>query len=181
MKQIILLGIVIVVLLLGIGYLMRRGNISLFPRVTLPSVTPTPNITTTPNITNTPTILPPIEDNLSINKNLVESLRNENDISHFYNAVLSTKLDGLLSTEDSYSVFAPNNAAMERINYTSYPKDKLNTVIKSHVSYGGADLNNNRSFLSVEGQQVSTNSVKIVKTIKASNGTIYIVDRLLTQ
>lgn len=130
-------------------------------------------------------------------KNIVEIASSNPDFSTLVTAVKAAGLVETLSGSGPFTVFAPTNAAFEKLpagTLDSLLKDpaKLKSILTYHVVSGNvkaADVVKLTKATTVEGQDVSVkvdgsmvmiNDSKVTKTdISASNGTIHVIDTVL--
>jgi uncharacterized surface protein with fasciclin (FAS1) repeats len=189
MKQIIILVLVLLGVLALVAYFINRNRNPVNNILQTPTVTPSPIASPTPTPLYSPTsslsisqkITPKPSNEPNSGKNLYETIKNESTISSFARALDQTKLNEVLTGVDNYTVFALTNDAMQKINDNNYSTDQLNQFLKSHISYGNIDINKSKDMLTLNGDTVRINNPKPIKSIKANNGTIYIIDHTLTQ
>ncbi len=119
-------------------------------------------------------------------------------LSDFVKYLNATNLTAALNdTTKNYTVFAPDNAAFNKINNTTLAALANNTtqlasILKSHVVVGQVNLTTNGSAQTLAGNTITwttngtkvqlaggTNATVITKNIKTSNGVINIIDSVL--
>ena len=114
-------------------------------------------------------------------------------------ALKATDLIGTLKGAGPFTVFAPTNAAFDKLPkgtvddlMKSENKDKLRDILEYHVAVGvykqdfikdGQTINQanlkNITISIKDGKMVVNNSANVIATIPASNGIIYVVDAVL--
>ena len=117
------------------------------------------------------------------------------DLVKYLNATNLTAT--LNNTLKNYTVFAPDNAAFEKINATTLAAlanntTALATILKSHVIVGKADLTVNGTAQTLAGNTITwttngtkvqlqggTNATIVTKNITTSNGQVNIIDTVL--
>lgn len=127
-------------------------------------------------------------------KNLIDTAREQANLSDFVEAVVKAGLVERLSEEGPYTVFAPDNQAFEEFkrNFKDEWDDanELQKVLLFHVVSGrlmSRDLKNGTMLETLEGQNltigvtpdgnITVNGAKVLKSdIIASNGVQYIID-----
>jgi uncharacterized surface protein with fasciclin (FAS1) repeats len=158
------------------------------------TITPMPTLTPTTYLPKTSTT-PSINPTLAPSKNLVNTIKGNSNLSLFSKAINDSGLDGVISTTGPYTVFAPNDTAMNTYfnSKGGIPSDlsTLNIILKNHIVYGNIatqDLTSGKKLTTLNNQILSTDGTtanatvlnsKIVDTIKASNGNVYIIDTVL--
>ena len=129
---------------------------------------------------------------------IVDVASSNPDFSTLVSAVTKADLASTLSGTGPFTVFAPTNAAFEKVpadqlNALLADKAQLTKVLTYHVVPGkvlAADLQPTQMVKTVEGQDVdiqvadgkaTINGCAITKTdIEASNGVIHVIDCVLT-
>ena len=130
-------------------------------------------------------------------QNIVEVASSNPDFSTLVTAIKTAGLVETLSSEGPFTVFAPTNAAFDKLpagTLDSLLKDpaKLKAILTYHVVSGNvkaADVVKLSSATTVAGQDVAitvtgdtvkVNNAAVTKTdIEASNGTIHVIDTVL--
>ena len=130
-------------------------------------------------------------------KNLVETAASAPQFSTLVKAVEAAGLASTLSGNTKFTVFAPTNAAFDKLPKGTLDallkdKAKLRSILLYHVVKGNVPASKVvklRSAKTVNGAsvkirvrkgKVSVNSAKVTKTdIKATNGTIHVIDSVL--
>jgi uncharacterized surface protein with fasciclin (FAS1) repeats len=136
------------------------------------------------------------------NSDLIPSVvTNNKDLSTLVTALKDADLDGALSAEGPFTVFAPKNEAFDAIPSAVLQallnnKTALTTVLKYHVASGAlmsTDLKNGSNVTTLEGHVVNVTLIKVVGGTgvkindahvttadqKASNGVVHIIDKVL--
>ncbi len=108
--------------------------------------------------------------------NVVEVVENSDDHTIFAELLVETELDDLLKQEGPYTVLAPTDEAFEELgsDFEALREDseKLQNVVISHL------FNDEVSADAVE----QAKPVTIVEgDIEASNGTVHVVDEVMTE
>jgi uncharacterized surface protein with fasciclin (FAS1) repeats len=139
-----------------------------------------------------------VQDDVS-NPNVVQVAVSSKDHSTLVAAVKAAELVDALSNAGPFTVFAPTNAAFDALPegtveslLTPEKKDALIDILQYHVSVGVYKLENLQDGQSIgqvnggnikitkKGEDYFVNDVaKIVGTVEASNGVIYVVDQVL--
>ncbi|MFN0189737.1 MAG: fasciclin domain-containing protein [Bacteroidia bacterium] len=132
-------------------------------------------------------------------KNIVENAINSKDHTTLVAAVKAAGLVETLSSAGPFTVFAPTNAAFDKLPAgTVYDllkpemKDKLSSVLTYHVVAGkftSKDLKNGMKLKTVQGQEITitkkgnswmVNNAKIeIADVIDSNGVTYVIDTVL--
>ncbi len=117
------------------------------------------------------------------------------DLVKYLNATNLTAT--LNNTLKNYTVFAPDNAAFEKLNATTlaaYANNTtaLATLLKSHVIDGKVNLTKSGNATTLAGNEISwtvngtavrlqggTSVAQVTKNVTTSNGEVYIVDTVL--
>lgn len=134
----------------------------------------------------------------NMNKNIVEIAQSNPELSILVDAIVAADLTGVLSSEGPFTVFAPTNAAFNKLDPTT-----LNTILSSptlltsllqyHVVGGevrSGDLTNGPVSTLLSGQSIDVDisggmvvlngsSNVAVADVEASNGVIHVVDEVL--
>jgi uncharacterized surface protein with fasciclin (FAS1) repeats len=157
----------------------------------------TAEATATPTPAPSPTPTPTVEVQKS-DSNIVEIAKQTPDLSAFVAALDAAGLTDTLSDGGAFTVFAPSNAAFDALGKEAVDalmKDKaaLGKVLLYHV-VGGAALADDAikagSLFALSGDTIKVTrtdtSIMVndasagLKVIQASNGVIYVVDKVLT-
>ncbi len=119
------------------------------------------------------------------------------DLTTLNSALNKTGLSRALSQRGSYTLFAPSDAAFQKIpkadrDALMADKQWLTTVLKYHVlpkKYSAADLSSRRSLVTLQGESVMLNSKDGTQTVDGaivtkadcdcSNGTVHVIDTVL--
>ena len=153
---------------------------------------------TTSTETSTQTGQSGVQDDVS-NPNVVQVAVGSKDHSTLVAAVKAAELVDALSNAGPFTVFAPTNAAFDALPkgtveslLTPEKKDALIDILQYHVSVGVYKLENlqdgqsigqvngSNITISKKGEDVFVNGkAKIVGTVNASNGVIYVIDQVL--
>lgn len=180
-KSKIAVAAVVVVALIAVGGFALTNNKDNKDNNTNSSTTQTDNSTT----------------NMVDEKNIVETALSDPQFSTLVTAVKAAGLVDTLSGEGPFTVFAPTNAAFDKLpagTLDSLLKDteKLKAILTYHVVAGdvkaadvvklsnaktvnGKDVN-----ITVDGSTVKVNESTVTKTdIMTSNGTIHVIDTVL--
>ena len=132
-------------------------------------------------------------------KNIMETAVAADQFKTLVKAIRAVKLGPTLRGEGPFTVFAPNNAAFEKLPEGTLMEllkpenaEKLKGILTYHVVAGkfmAADVagmtsaktvNGNDLAIKVEGDFVMVNSAKVTKTdIQCSNGVIHVIDSVL--
>lgn len=139
-----------------------------------------------------------VQDDVS-NPNVVQVAVSSKDHSTLVAAVKAAELVDALSNAGPFTVFAPTNAAFDALPagtveslLTPEKKDALIDILQYHVSVGVYKLENLQDGQSIgqvnggnikitkKGEDYFVNDVaKIIGTVEASNGVIYVLDQVL--
>ncbi len=139
-----------------------------------------------------------VQDDVS-NPNVVQVAVGSKDHTTLVTAVKAAELVDALSNAGPFTVFAPTNAAFDALPegtveslLTPEKKDALIDILQYHVSVGVYKLENLQDGQSIgqvnggnititkNGDEVLVNGkAKIVGTVNASNGVIYVIDQVL--
>ncbi len=110
------------------------------------------------------------------------------DFSTLLTAVKAAGLGGLLEGEGPYTLFAPTDAAFEKLPEGALQelladKEKLTALLKYHVVLGrisAADVLSSKSLETASGQDLPTTDLGVVRAdVRARNGVIHVVDKVL--
>jgi hypothetical protein len=110
------------------------------------------------------------------------------DFSTLLTAVRAASLDGLLEGDGPYTLFAPTDAAFEKLPEGALQelladKEKLTALLKYHVVLGrvsAADVLSSKSLETASGQDLPTTDLGVVRAdVRARNGVIHVVDKVL--
>ena len=134
---------------------------------------------------------------LTVNRSIFANIMHANNLTTASSMMRFTKLNEMLSGEGTYTVFIPNNRAMEKL-----PKDAIDTffaperekesrdIFSYHIvpgKYTLADLQKGKKLKTLNGKTITVgkkyndvviNDVGLIETadIKSKNGIIHIVD-----
>jgi uncharacterized surface protein with fasciclin (FAS1) repeats len=130
-------------------------------------------------------------------KNIVQTASSAPQLSTLAKLVKRAGLVSTLSGKTKYTVLAPTNAAFAKVpkrtlNALAQNKAKLRAVLLYHVLKGAvparkvvklhsaATVNGARIHIRIRHKQVYVNNARVIKTdIRASNGIIHVVNRVL--
>lgn len=130
----------------------------------------------------------------SMDKSIVETAASNENFSTLVAAVKAADLAGALSGEGPFTVFAPTNAAFEKLPAGTVEtllkpenKSKLAGILKYHVVSGkilAGDVLKAANVTTLQGQSapigLTIGGANIVKTdIKCSNGVIHVIDAVI--
>ncbi|MFT3880221.1 MAG: fasciclin domain-containing protein [Gemmatales bacterium] len=129
---------------------------------------------------------------------IVGTAMNNKDFSTLVTAVKAAELVDVLNGDGPFTVFAPNNAAFEKINEETLKavladKAKLTGILKAHVVKGNvmaadaikmdgqdAETLNGKFPIKVKDGEVWIGNAKVIKAdIKCKNGVIHVIDTVL--
>ncbi|MFP4105646.1 MAG: fasciclin domain-containing protein [Phycisphaerae bacterium] len=130
---------------------------------------------------------------------VVETAVSAKDFTTLVTAVQAADLASTLKGEGPYTVFAPTDAAFDRLPEGTLGdllkpenKQKLQAILKYHVVHGDLDakevmsrssvqtLQGSEADISVSGGQVFINEAKIIRPdMRASNGRIHVIDMVI--
>lgn len=139
-----------------------------------------------------------VQDDVS-QKNVVQVAVASKDHSTLVKAIQQAELVDALSNAGPFTVFAPVNAAFDKLPagtlddlMKSENKDKLTDILQYHVSVGVLKedmLQDGQNIGQVNGGNITinknetglivNNAAKVIATIPASNGIIYVIDAVL--
>jgi uncharacterized surface protein with fasciclin (FAS1) repeats len=110
------------------------------------------------------------------------------DFATLLTAVNAAGLGGLLEGDGPYTLFAPTDAAFEKLPEGALQEllgdpEKLTALLKYHVVPGrfrAADVLSSASLTTASGQELPTNDLGVVRAdVRARNGVIHVVDKVL--
>ncbi|GAA4469460.1 fasciclin domain-containing protein [Nibrella saemangeumensis] len=138
-----------------------------------------------------------VQDNDS-QKDVVKVAAGSPDHTTLVKAVQTAGLVDALSNAGPFTVFAPTNAAFEALPagtvddlLKSENKEKLADILQYHVSVAGYPLeylqdgqkinqvNGGDATITVKDGKYKINDANIVGTVKASNGIVHIIDKVI--
>ncbi len=138
-----------------------------------------------------------IDDDLS-SKNILQVAIGSPDHTTLVAGVQAAALETVLANNGPLTVFAPNNAAFEKLPAGTLEEllkpenqKKLKRIITYHAApgtYKGDLLKNGMSLfmatgdntkIEVNGDVVTVNGAKILGTVEASNGVVHVIDTVL--
>lgn len=138
-----------------------------------------------------------VKDELS-EQNILNVAINSEDHSTLVAGVQAADLEDVLVNAGPLTVFAPNNAAFEKLPEGTLDellkpenKQKLGRIIKYHASPGSFNTDMLKDgmnlymatghYVKVEknGDEIKVGGAKILGTVKASNGIVHVVDTVL--
>jgi len=138
-----------------------------------------------------------VQDEVS-QKNILQIAATSPDHTTLAAAVGAARLEDVLSNAGPLTVFAPNNAAFDKLPAGTVenlvkPENKstLSRIIKHHAapgSYKAEDLKNNQQLFMATGYYIKVErkddgvyvgGAKILGTVVASNGLVHVVDSVL--
>ena len=138
-----------------------------------------------------------IDDDVS-SKNILQIAAGSADHSTLVAAVQAAGLEHVLANNGPLTVFAPNNAAFEKLPEGTVEtllkpenQSKLKRIITYHAApgtYKGEMLKNGMNLfqatgdnvkIEVNGDEVTVNGAKILGTVDASNGVVHVIDTVL--
>lgn len=183
----VLIGLGIIILLIFLAIFLRRGSVNV-PGINTPTVTPTPSLLITPS--------PSPTSSSSTSQNVSTIIENKSNLKLFNAALKAAGLDNTLKSGGPYTIFAPSDTTVIS-NLNNLPRDNtsLKSIIQYHIvngNYSSSDLIGKSSLKTLRGDNliidiskgngVTINGIKISEPdIKASNGTIHVIDGILTQ
>ena len=131
-------------------------------------------------------------------KNILNIAAGSKDHSTLVAAVLAAGLEDVLSNAGPLTVFAPNNAAFDKLPEGTVDellkpenKQKLANIIEYHAapgSYTGSNIRGVMGIGQATGDKVkvevidgvtTVNGAKVLGTVKASNGYVHVIDQVL--
>ncbi len=139
-----------------------------------------------------------VKDDVSA-KNVVQVAVGSKDHTTLVTAVKAAKLVDVLSNAGPFTVFAPTNAAFEKLPAGTVEgllkpekKDDLADILQYHVSVGvfkeellqdgqsiGQVNGGNITISKKDGKLIVNGVANVVATVQASNGIVYVIDAVL--
>ena len=138
-----------------------------------------------------------VQDDMS-QKNVVQVAIGSKDHTTLVAAVQAAKLVDALSNAGPFTVFAPTNAAFDKLPAGTVDNllkpesiDDLTNILQYHVSLGVfkaesftdgqviGQVNGNDITIGVKDGKVTVNGANIVASVPASNGIIHVIDGVL--
>ncbi|MDO8993371.1 MAG: fasciclin domain-containing protein, partial [Daejeonella sp.] len=138
-----------------------------------------------------------VQDDMS-QKNVVQVAAGSKDHTTLVTAVQAAKLVDALSNAGPFTVFAPTNAAFDKLPAGTVdgllkPEsiDDLTNILQYHVTVGVfkteslsdgqviGQVNGNDVTIGVKDGKVTVNGANIVASVPASNGIIHVIDAVL--
>ena len=138
-----------------------------------------------------------VEDDVS-EKNILAVALASKDHTTLAKAVVAAGLQDVLTNAGPLTVFAPTNAAFEKLPEGTLAslllpenKDKLANIITYHAAPGSYTGGNIRGVMGIgqatgdkvevtsEGGDTFVNGAKVMGTVKASNGYVHVIDAVL--
>jgi PGF-CTERM protein len=136
---------------------------------------------------------------IAIQKTIVMTADETPTLSKLEAALNATNLTAALNdTTKNFTVFAPNDAAFEKLGNTTLNDlltnntTTLATILKSHVVVGQVNLTKNGTATTLAGNEISwsangtkvqlvggTNATIVAKNIQTSNGVVNVIDTVL--
>ena len=133
------------------------------------------------------------------NSNIVDTVATQGTLTTFGKAIAAAGLTGILAGPGPFTVFAPTDAAFEKLpagqldNWLKPEnKDQLISVLKYHVSPGratGQDVGNLNETKTVNGQSAKIKragdgimidaATITTRDLASSNGVIHVIDQVL--
>lgn len=124
--------------------------------------------------------------------NITEQIKNNNELSKFYKLLEQTKWDSILSTDQNYTVWVPDNNAMNEID-DDLLKDTsfVNRFVANHINYTKITFYNNYGYKKIKmfsnkhlkidfiEKRIENASLKEPYDIVARNGVIHIINKPL--
>ena len=140
----------------------------------------------------------PLVCSLRADDNLVQVAASNGQFKTLVNLLVVSKLDKVLQSHDEFTVFAPTNAAFEKLPAGTVDgllkpeaKSQLKTILHHHVTTSAldvADLADGQALGMVDGVSETITkkdgatwigSAKVVASVRASNGWVHIIDGVL--
>lgn len=137
-------------------------------------------------------------EHVMVKKNVVEVAAGEKDFTTLVTAVKAAGLAEALSGDGPFTIFAPTNAAFEKVDKAMLAellkpenKEKLASILKYHVVSGKVlakdvkagpvpTLNGQTFDVAVKDGAVMVDNAKVVKTdIMGTNGVIHVIDSVI--
>jgi uncharacterized surface protein with fasciclin (FAS1) repeats len=141
---------------------------------------------------------PALAETMQAQKNIVQTATDAGSFNTLVTAVKAAGLGDTLSTGGPYTVFAPNDAAFDKLPAGTVQslvndKPKLTGILKYHVvqgKYTSADLAKMDSIKAIDGMtlmikkqpdgSLMIGNAKVAKAdIPASNGVIHVIDTVM--
>ncbi|KAA6342172.1 hypothetical protein EZS27_010070 [termite gut metagenome] len=114
---------------------------------------------------------------------VLEVLKQQPELSLFYEMVVETKYDSLLNSDNTFTVLAPVNSALES-NHSGSLEEK-ESIVRNHIaylSYNASALVNLDKLTMINGKKIDVSNLSINisnKDILCNNGIVHAVDRTL--
>ena len=131
-------------------------------------------------------------------KNVVQTAVGSPDHTTLVTAVKTAGLVDVLSNAGPFTVFAPTNAAFEKLPAGTVEsllkedkRDALSNILKYHVYVGSlsaesfedgqslGQVNGGRVNIGVKDGKVTVNGANIIASIPTSNGVVHVIDQVL--
>lgn len=138
-----------------------------------------------------------VQDDVS-ERNILHVAMSSEDHTTLVAAVQAAELEDVLTNAGPLTVFAPTNAAFEALPEGTLddllkPENKatLARIITFHAAPGSYDQNNIRGVMgigqatgdkvtvAVDGDVTTVNDAKVLGTVKAANGYVHVIDKVL--
>lgn len=138
-----------------------------------------------------------IDDDVS-KRNVLQIAIGSPDHSTLVAAVKAAELVNVLATVGPFTVFAPTNAAFEKLPAGTVEgllkpekKKDLSNILQYHVIPGGYDMeefrdgmalgvaNGQRVNIAVKDGKVTVNGANILGSVQGANGTVHVIDAVL--
>jgi uncharacterized surface protein with fasciclin (FAS1) repeats len=138
-----------------------------------------------------------VEDDVS-NPNVLQIALGSPDHTTLVAAVQAAQLENALVNAGPLMVFAPTNAAFDALPAGTVEdllkpenKETLATILKHHVTAGNYDMDllkkvkklgqadDTSVMVETKGDDIYVGGAKILGAVKASNGTVYVVDKVI--
>ncbi len=138
-----------------------------------------------------------IKDDIS-KRNVLQIAISSPDHTTLVAAVKAAELVNVLATVGPFTVFAPNNAAFEKLPAGTVDgllkpekKKDLSNILQYHVVAGGYDLeefkdgqtigvaNGGKVTMGVKDGKVTVNGANILASVQGANGTVHVIDGVL--
>lgn len=164
---------------------------SLVARRAEPTTVATPTPVATPEPTETPapptaTPVPAAPGPITV----LDRAAGSSQFSILAGAVGAAGLDGELASRSPITVFAPTDAAFEKVDLSQFSESEIEEILAYHVidgQYGSDDLNVGDSLETITGEpivvtddsMINNQAVIIDTDIEASNGVIHAIDTVL--
>ena len=129
----------------------------------------------------------------ALSQTVLVKLEQTKEISLFSQAIVDSGLDNELNDKSTYTFFAPSDNILEKeIGDKNYSPSRLKAFLLNHIMTGWATEKNLKSMskattmggitleITWENEQITVNDAKVIKSnIKANNGVIHVIDRVL--